>query len=159
MVKFLYGMLLIFALTLTTATFMVGCAAHHQIVFLNDACIKPFKRYDYHTCEKMRVSIDGKTYIIPKNFKTDLASIPRPLWSFLAPQYSGFVAAAILHDYLYRCHALSSRKFADEVLYSSLRTHGVTAYTATSFYLAVRLFGSHHFGINSETCGRESWNH
>lgn len=137
---------LIFILSLhMSLVLMVGCAQFHPVVFLNEACIKPYKRYDYHTCQTMRVKIDGKNYVIPKNFQTDLASIPRPLWPIVAPQYTGFIAPAILHDYLYRCHPGVTRKFADEVLYSALIINGVTTFTATKFYLAVRLFGGNHF--------------
>ncbi len=93
----------------------------------------------------MRVDIDDKKYIIPKNFQTDLASIPRLLWFIFAPQYAGFVAPAILHDYLYRCRDDISRQFADEVLYSALITENVTPFTASKFYLGVRLFGGSHF--------------
>lgn len=124
---------------------MVGCANFHQVIFLNEACIKPYEGYDYRTCDAMKVKIDGEKYIVPKDFKTDLASIPRPLWPIFAPQYSGFVAPAILHDYLYRCDLPVTRQYADEVLYSALITENVTAWTAAKFYMAVRLFGSSHF--------------
>ncbi len=144
---------LVFLLSIyTSLAILVGCAQFHPIIFLNEACIKPYKRYDYHTCEPMRVKIDGKKYVVPKNFETDLASVPRPLWPILAPQYSGFIAPAILHDYLYRCDTTSTRQFADEVLYSALITKGVTPFTATKFYLGVRLFGASHFGKHNEDC-------
>lgn len=137
---------LVFLLSVyTSLAILVGCAQFHPIIFLNEACIKPYKDYDYHTCEVMRVKIDGEKYVVPKNFKTDLASVPRPLWPIFAPQYSGFVAPAILHDYLYRCDTTSTRQFADEVLYSALITQGVTPFTASKFYLGVRLFGGYHF--------------
>ena len=126
-------------------TYVVGCAHFHQVIFLNKACIIPYKGYDYKTCDRINVTIDGKKYVIPKDFETDLASIPRFLWPIFAPQYSGFVAPAILHDYLYRCDNHINRQFADEVLYSALITENVTAFTASKFYLGVRLFGDSHF--------------
>lgn len=131
---------------------IVGCAHVHQVIFRNDACIKPYKGYYYHTCQPMRVTIDGKKFTVPKDFQTDLASIPRLLWPILAPQYSGFVAPAILHDYLYRCNTVVTRQFADEVLYSALLAEDVSRFTASKFYLAVRIFGSTHFGQYSRTC-------
>lgn len=124
---------------------MVGCATFHPVKFLNQACIVPFKGYDYKTCKALRVTIDDKKYVVPKDFETDLASVPRLLWPIFAPQYSGFVAPAILHDYLYRCSNNITRKYADEVLYSALITENVTAFTASKFYLGVRLFGASHF--------------
>lgn len=125
--------------------YLVGCINSHEVIFVNEACIIPFKGYNYKTCQAMQVSIDGKSYTIPKSFETDLASIPRVLWPILAPQYCGFVAPAILHDYLYRCNNNVTRKFADEVLYSALITEHVTSFTAYKFYLGVRLFGGSHF--------------
>lgn len=125
--------------------YLVGCAHFHRVKFINQACIVPYKGYDYKTCKKMRVTIDDKLYIIPKGFETDLASIPRVLWSIFAPQYSGFVAPAILHDYLYRCNSNITRVYADEVLYSALITENVTLFTASKFYLGVRLFGGSHY--------------
>ena len=57
----------------------------------------------------------GKTIVVPKGFITDLASIPRSLWSILSP-IDNYLTAAIVHDYLYwdqRCTQLE----ADNVLY------------------------------------------
>lgn len=124
---------------------MVGCANFHQVKFLTQACIVPLEGYDYKTCKKMGVKVDDKKYTVPKDFETDLASIPRILWPIFAPQYSGFVAPAILHDYLYRCNNHITRQYADEVLYSALITENVTPFTASKFYLGVRLFGGSHF--------------
>ncbi len=100
----------------------------------------------------MRVIIDDEKFTVAKNFKTDLATIPRIIWPVYAPQYTPFVAPAILHDYLYRCDTTINRQFADEVLYSALITANVTPFTASKFYLAVRLFGEPYFGLNSKEC-------
>ena len=125
--------------------YLVGCSHFHRVKFINQACIVPFQGYDYKTCQKMRVTIDDKLYVVPKGFETDLASIPRLLWPIFAPQYSGFVAPAILHDYLYRCNNNITRVFADEVLYSALITENVTPFTASKFYIGVRIFGGSHY--------------
>jgi len=145
------GCAAIFILILTII-YMAGCVRSHKIIFLNEACIKPYQGYYYRTCDPMQVKVDGKKIIVPENFKTDLASIPRILWPIFAPQYSGFVAPAILHDYLYRCHTNVTRKFADEVLYSALLVEGVTNITAFKFYVGVRFFGSWHFDKNNKDC-------
>ena len=149
-----HGLVFLLSIYLSLA-YMVGCAQFHQVKFNNSACIIPYKGYDYRTCKIIRVTIDGTKYAIPKDFTTDLASIPRILWPVISPQYSGFVAPAILHDYLYRCHTPVTRKYADEVLYSALIAADVSAFTASKFFLAVRLFGGHHFGTNSGECYRE----
>lgn len=139
-----HGMVFLFSVYLSLL-FIVGCAQFHQVIFQNEACIIPLKGYNYRTCKPIKVKIDGKQFIIPKNFKTDLASIPRILWPIFAPQYAGFVSPAILHDYLYRCNNNITRQFADEVLYSALIIEGVSSFTASKFFLAVRLFGESHF--------------
>jgi hypothetical protein len=131
---------------------LVSCISVHSISFDQKACIKPFHAYDYLTCKEMSVMIDGQTYVIPKNFSTDLASIPRPLWPILSPRYSAFVYPAILHDYLYSCNDLGNRKWADQTLYSALISEGVSRYTATKFYLGVRLFGGRHYDKRNSTC-------
>ena len=43
----------------------------------------------------------GDRFEIPAGFLTDLASVPRIAWPLLPP-FGAYVAAAILHDYLYR---------------------------------------------------------
>lgn len=138
------GLVFIFIIYISIV-YVIGCANFHNVKFLNTACIIPFHGYNYKTCHPMRVSIDNVIFTIPRNFKTDLASIPRFLWPIFAPQYSGFVAPAILHDYLYCAHIPVDRKFADEVLYSALIASNVTAFTAYKFYMGVRLFGVTHF--------------
>ncbi len=146
-----HGLVILSCIYLTLAA-MSGCAHLHQVIFINDACIKPYYGYEYRTCKPMRVTIDGKKFTVPKDFKTDLASIPRILWPIFAPQYAGFVAPSILHDYLYRCHADVTRQYADEVLYSALTSEHVTRFTASKFYIAVRLFGTSHFGVHKGEC-------
>lgn len=138
------GLAFIF-ITYLSLAYMVGCAHFHRVKFIDNACIVPMKGYEYKTCKNMKVTIDDKKYVVPKGFETDLASIPRLLWPIFAPQYSGFVAPAILHDYLYRCNNNITRQFADEVLYSALITEDVTPFTASKFYLGVRLFGGSHY--------------
>lgn len=150
--KHLHLIIIFIIILYAILAFYVWCAKFHTITFLDEACIKPYHRYDYRTCADMRVIIDGETIIIPENFKTDLASIPRILWTIFEPQYSGFVAPAILHDYLYQCHHNHTRKFADEVLFSALKYEHVSRFTASKFYMAVRLFGWSHYNKFSGRC-------
>lgn len=138
------------------ATSLISCIPTHTVTFINEACIIPFKKYDYHTCAPMHVNIDGDIYVIPKDFETDLASIPKPLWSFIAPQYTGYVAPSILHDYLYSCGNLFNRRIDDEILYAALRDNGVGRWTAAKFYFAVRMFGGRHFAEYNDICIRMS---
>lgn len=130
---------------------IISCSPHlHNINILNESSIYPENEYLYSTSEDIYFSVNEKIFIIENGFKTDLASIPRVYWSILSPRYTNFVTPSIIHDYLYQCAPEESRLFADEVLYGALLQKGVSRYTATKFYLAVRLFGSKYY--NPKIC-------
>lgn len=116
-------------------------ATKNLVIFKNDPCIIPYLRYEYKTCDKMDVLVDYKPVTVPEEFVTDLASIPRPLWSVFSPRFSNFIAPSILHDYMYKCPHFYTRKEADDIFYSALLANGVTRVTSTKFYMGVRLFG------------------
>ena len=122
----------------------------HKVLLYKDTCIIPFSDYTYKTGEDIHFVVDDHKYTIPKGFETDLASIPRWYWTFLSPQYSAFVTPSIIHDYFYRCDTHKSRKFADEVLFYSLKEKGISNYTASMFYVAVRIFGFYYY--HKEVC-------
>ena len=50
--------------------------------------------------EKVGVTIPNKVVTAPTKFLTDLASVPRICWSFIAPW--DIARAAIIHDFLYK---------------------------------------------------------
>lgn len=99
---------------------------------------------------------------IPKGFVTDLASIPRSLWSILPPHGASF-SASVLHDYYYTVHPMEmwqlqhpdyfdkpysqaeERKVADQIFYDNLIAAGISKLQAKTMYAAVRLFGSYRF--------------
>lgn len=60
-----------------------------------------FQEFEYY----QEVNKESKI-LVPKGFKTDLASIPRFIWSFLPPN-GKYQKAAILHDYLCVMNRLS----------------------------------------------------
>lgn len=112
-----------------------------NVEFLNEACIKPHHGYYYQTCEDINVLIDNEPITIPERMDTDLASIPRWLYSFISPSYSAFVGPAILHDYLYRCPSYD-RKTTDLIFYNALMTQNAGAYSSLMMFWAVRIFGA-----------------
>lgn len=81
----------------------------------------------------------GKLITVPAGFKTDLASIPRPLWAVLPP-VGAYDAAAVVHDYLYQ-HNGVSRADADAVLLEAMRILGVRWTQRAAIYAGVRLGG------------------
>jgi len=119
----------------------------YDVIFHDTACIKPYKNYEYQTCHGITITIDHFILKIPKNFDTDLASIPRWLWIIIAPSRSDIIAPAILHDYLYSCHNGFTRKEVDNIFLNALIRNGVSKFRAYQMYYAVRLFGSNHYDL------------
>ncbi len=121
------------------------CMNAIDIKFDSRPCLNPTEDGYFTLCEPMFIHYGLKTHVIPYGFKTDLASVPRFLWPLYAPTDSDTIAPAILHDYLYSCEADVSRVEADNMLYSALIASHLSHYTAFKYWLAVRLFGVHHF--------------
>jgi hypothetical protein len=126
---------------------LAGCSSSspHVVRFLDDVCIKAHHQYNYYTCCDVRVQVDDRYLTIPAGFDTDLASIPRPLWVFMSPAYSAFIAPSILHDYLYRDKTWLNRRQVDDIFYQALVDQGLGRWTAWKMWAAVRIFGGQFF--------------
>lgn len=124
---------------------LIGCTKHYQIEFINEPCLIPVEHYDFKLCSDFMVRVDHTIYNIPKGFKTDLASVPRLLWAFYAPQDARTIPAAILHDYMYRFNVNVTRKQADDIFFHALVKGGTSHRTAIKYYLGVRCFGRSSF--------------
>lgn len=93
------------------------------------------------------IGIDSTSIECPEGFETDLASIPRPLWSVLSPW--DIARAAVIHDYLYKLirdndkATYSMRKAADKVFLLAMKDSepSVPEWKIKIAYYAVRLFG------------------
>lgn len=93
---------------------------------------------------------DDAHVVVPRRFITDLASIPRPLRGLLdvaGPSRE----PAVLHDWLYCRQADAegapvTRRQADDLFRAALRAKGVSAATATVYWLGVRVGGGHYWG-------------
>lgn len=81
---------------------------------------------------------------IPVGFKTDLASIPRLVWSIF-PRDGDYAPAAIVHDYLYRYHRMAGRAVdrpeADGIFLDGMVDLGIGWATRWTIYAAVRAGG------------------
>ncbi|MGK8524633.1 DUF1353 domain-containing protein [Nocardia asteroides] len=75
-------------------------------------------------------------FVIPAGFRTDFASVPRPL-IWLIPRYGVYTRAAILHDYLRSSQAVSVAD-ADGIFRRSLRELGVSLPRRWMMWAAVR---------------------
>lgn len=86
------------------------------------------------------VKTTGHSIVVPKGFITDLASTPRILWAVGLSPIDSYMAAAIVHDYLYwnqRC----SRSEADDVLSLAMEESNVPPVQRYLVYQGVNLFG------------------
>lgn len=84
------------------------------------------------------------TFDVPAGFHTDLASIPRALWSVLPP-VGRYDAAAVVHDFLYQTGAINgvavTRSEADSCLNEAMAVLGVSRWQRWPIYLGVRVGG------------------
>ena len=81
------------------------------------------------------------TIVVPEDFETDFASVPRPFWWFV-PRYGRHTKAAVLHDYL--CQKGDTldppihRSDADGIFRRTLRESGVDVLRRWIMWAAVR---------------------
>ena len=91
---------------------------------------------------------DGRCFVksesvvvrIPPGFKTDFATIPRGLRSFISVNGKHRLAA-LLHDYLYSVRGWEDRKKCDRIFLDEMKLAGVKYAKRYSMYWAVRAFG------------------
>ncbi|MDX0445187.1 DUF1353 domain-containing protein [Sinorhizobium medicae] len=85
---------------------------------------------------------------VPKGFVTDLASIPRPLWSVL-PRQARYTYPAVVHDFLYWFQPCQ-REEADDVLRLAMEELDVPATASSTIFHAVRMAGDRPWKENAE---------
>ncbi|ELS8111650.1 DUF1353 domain-containing protein [Escherichia coli] len=81
---------------------------------------------------------------VPEGYVTDLASVPRILWSVFPP-HGRYAEAAIIHDWLYD-NALRTKAEADRIFLDAMKVLGVPRWRRVLMYAAVRLFGRGNYG-------------
>lgn len=124
---------------------LCSCSVTHQLRIKKPPCLYPFVHYDFTLCEPFSYKIDGVTYSVPQGFTTNLASIPRILWSIYSPNEANTIPGAVIHDYLYFCPGEMTRLEVDDIFYDALIYKHVSVFTAFKYWLAVRIFGMSHF--------------
>lgn len=87
--------------------------------------------------------VNDKEIVVPADFRTDLASVPRIFWLFISPIGKHSIAA-VMHDYIYslECELNIHRKEADMMFYYVMLHCHVHKFTAALMYCCVRLFGA-----------------
>ena len=104
----------------------------------------PNERGDiWETLVPYRVNFGGRSFLIPRHFESDGASVPRLFWRVVFPPTDSTAAAAgVAHDFIYRIQPEGwSRKDADRMFLAFLIENGASYFAANAAYLAVRLFG------------------
>ena len=135
----------IVALLTILAIWNLSPRGNYDIEFLEKPCIKSLEGKNYLTCDRIEVMINDDYVVVPNNFKTDLATIPKWYWRFLSPLKIDIVAPSILHDYLYSCPSYYTRDEIDNIFYNSLKENGVSMLGSYSMFIVARLLGASHF--------------
>ena len=113
---------------------------------------------DEDALESVGVKVVGSKITVKKDFVTDLASVPRMCWAFIAPW--DVARAAIIHDLLYKrirqhrkAHSKSlgedmevvnkAKKASDDVFHMAMKDADppVAGWKIFAAYYSVRLFG------------------
>ena len=113
---------------------------------------------DEDALERVGVKVIGSRITVKKDFVTDLASVPRMCWAFIAPW--DVARAAIIHDLLYKrirqhrkSHAKTlgedmkvineAKKAADDVFHMAMKDANppVAKWKIAAAYYSVRMFG------------------
>jgi hypothetical protein len=115
---------------------------------------------DEDALERVGVKVKGSKITCSKDFETDLASVPRICWAFIAPW--DVARAAIIHDLLYKrirqyrkAHRKSlkcsedpkvisaAKKASDNVFHMAMKdaNPSVAGWKIAAAYYSVRMFG------------------
>ena len=94
--------------------------------------------------EPFVVKVDGEKIVVPPNFQTDFASVPRLPLAFLL--FGGKAdCSATVHDYLYSV-ADRPRQVCDEIFLVLMEAEGLSEPVRKAMYDAVRIGGHDHYG-------------
>ncbi len=105
----------------------------------------PFIVYEDFEVTWSRPGKELVKFTIPKNFATDLASIPRGARNIVS-KITG-IQPAIVHDWCYKRNTNLTKKEADLMFLDGLRSHtvGVGKFRSKIMYYAVRAGGKGHW--------------
>lgn len=130
------------------SSLLISCTTpkqQYKVEYMSEPCLIPISSGKWKLCDDMIVSINSVNHVVPKNFETDLASIPRIMWPIFSPGDYDCIAASVLHDWHYCCSPAITRADADNMFYYSLMYNGMTGVKAYVYWMAVRTFGGRNF--------------
>jgi len=119
-------------------------------VFKNKLKIEAVRGEDFYilTSRFSYITNLGDIIIVPKNFKTNFASIPPILAIYCKSDHWTIRPGSVIHDYLYSAesaHLGFTRKQADSVLLESMLGLGMRPTQAFVIYFVLRFFGRGHY--------------
>lgn len=82
----------------------------------------------------------ARSIVVPAGFRTDFASIPRPMQGVL-DAVNDVSPGSVVHDFLYTSLMFEDRATADRIFYDALRANGVGWMRARAMWLGVRIGG------------------
>lgn len=88
-------------------------------------------------------AFDGRTWVIPPTAETDGASTPSFIWNIIPP-FGKYWAAAVVHDFLYRC-TKEPKEYCDLIFLNDMLARGVPVMERYEIYEAVKLAGESAF--------------
>lgn len=98
----------------------------------------------WRVSQPLHYEFEGQEIVVPTGFVTDLASVPRLLWWYLPP-HGNYLAAAVLHDYLYGLQMLGGKEIkrvvADRVFLAAMADLGVRQLRRRIMHRGVRIGG------------------
>lgn len=96
----------------------------------------------YILAEEYIYKINNYEIVVPKGFRTDLASVPLALRVFF-PRDGEYTPAAVVHDFLYSKFNKTgiNRELADKIFLFIMKELKVAKYKRKMMYKAVRIFG------------------
>lgn len=77
-------------------------------------------------------------FIVPTEFETDFASVPRFFWRICPPVAGNHAEPSVLHDYM--CDTYNDQRYTDRILLEALKANGVGWLKRTLIFNAVRLY-------------------
>lgn len=122
----------------------IGKTNIHSDIWLSKIDNKWFK------VEKdIEYKVFGGILVVPKDFITDLASIPN-VANPIFPKHGLYDSGAILHDYLYSGYSIYNinRADSDYIFNYVISACGVDKTTAETMYKTVKFFGESHYVRN-----------
>jgi hypothetical protein len=119
-------------------------------MFLSDLCVRDSVVEDEWVVERPLIWFSPRfgRIVVPAEFITDLASVPKPLRPFLNTTGRSR-KCGVLHDYVY-CDNDLTREDADQLLYDALVAEGVTPAVARIYWAGVRAGGWLYYNKRKE---------